>query len=284
MAHSPLFTPHEPGVTSLKAKDAPTPALKALERDSDFTLDNTASTFLIHLKGRNPKSRMATLGLQLIVTEHAASAPLSCATDVCSTPSANVCVDARGIPSCPTSKPLQTSTSKTALDSPMATTDTYVKAHSMGSLTTSGFATSKNTPTFRDETHLGHCFNGLEAALASDVTGCGQSGSSTRLMLRAASAEYTRLMLQIYTQVVSCGLQNFLCARVQLPTNLNIQQWEQISVTPEGKQVVQLLQFGFPEGTLAQYPPPPSVTTPRPTITLHIWLYTSQRSSNIGQY
>ena len=62
MAHPASFTNHAHGVTSLKVRDTPTLALKAV-KVSDCTWDNRVSVFLIHLKGR-----MAAIGLQLIVT------------------------------------------------------------------------------------------------------------------------------------------------------------------------------------------------------------------------
>ena len=71
---------------------------------------------------------------------------------------------------------LSKQTSKTVLDSAMATTCTNASpaANCLGYLPNSGVATSKNTSASADESHLGHSLNGLVTAPASDVTGCGQ--------------------------------------------------------------------------------------------------------------
>ena len=179
----------------------------------------------MHLKGRNPNrqdgySRITTdSDSHITKAEHAAPTPLSCATDACNTSSPSVCVEAAGIPASHTSTPLQKSpaalngahrkkTSKTALDSAMASADASPMAFCLGYLTTSGFNTSKGDMASIHETCLGCSFNGLAVVPASDVTGCSQSGSSSHV-LRAASAKYIRLMLQMYVQVVSHGWPTF---------------------------------------------------------------------------
>ena len=116
VAHLASFTSRAPGLTSLKAKDAPTLSLKLVVKDNDLTLGNTAFAFPMHLKGSNSNrqdghSRITTdSDSDIIKVEHATLAPFSYAADICNTPTPSVCVDATGIPAYPTSKPLQTST------------------------------------------------------------------------------------------------------------------------------------------------------------------------------
>ena len=63
-------------------------------------------------------------------------------------------------------------------------------------------------------------------------------------------------MLRIYSQVVACGAPNFISAMVPLPTNLDIGQWQFITVSPQDKVVVELLQYGFPAGYCGPIPTP----------------------------
>ena len=63
-------------------------------------------------------------------------------------------------------------------------------------------------------------------------------------------------MLHTYLCVVEQSLPNFLGARVPLPTNLHIQQWEAIVVTPADSQVIQMVTFGFLVGYTGPIPTP----------------------------
>ena len=78
--------------------------------------------------------------------------------------------------------------------------------------------------------------------------------SSTRLVPIAASRIYIQHIMNIYLKVISYGQPYFLGARVPLPTNLNLQQWDRIAITHGDKQVVQCMRFGFPVGYTSLVP------------------------------
>lgn len=56
-------------------------------------------------------------------------------------------------------------------------------------------------------------------------------------------------LVSIYQQVRDTGLPNALKARLQVPSNLNIAEWErQLSSTPDDQELLSFLKFGFPLG------------------------------------
>ena len=63
--------------------------------------------------------------------------------------------------------------------------------------------------------------------------------------LKGDGATYTALMFVIYNQVVQVGLPNFMCARMQVPTNLNLAVWGKLATTPEPHRVIEFLTCGF---------------------------------------
>ena len=81
-------------------------------------------------------------------------------------------------------------------------------------------------------------------------------------------------MSHIYTHVFERVVPNFLGAKVPLPTNLHIKQWEDLVVTPEDQQVVEMLTCGYPTG----------YTGPIPTPTLGNYLSTNNHASHVEAY
>ena len=72
----------------------------------------------------------------------------------------------------------------------------------------------------------------------------------------AGGSVYTAHLQDIYYEVIANGAPNFIGARVPLPTNLHICQWNLIAVTPEDKVVVEFLQYVFPAGFCGPIPTP----------------------------
>ena len=72
------------------------------------------------------------------------------------------------------------------------------------------------------------------------------SDSSTNIVLRAASPDYTQPLLDTYTLVVNCGAPNFMVAKIQLPSNLNFKGWERIAVTSEDDLIDHIPQVCLP--------------------------------------
>ena len=67
---------------------------------------------------------------------------------------------------------------------------------------------------------------------------------------------FATALLDVHAVVTSYDQPNFLGTRLPVPTNLNLQQWQQICVTPDDHLTLQFLQFGFPAGYEGPVPTP----------------------------
>jgi hypothetical protein len=63
-------------------------------------------------------------------------------------------------------------------------------------------------------------------------------------------------ILQIYEKVRKTGLPNYKCARVPLPSNLNIHNWKKhLQFSPSHSDLLLYLEYGFPINYMASEPP-----------------------------
>ena len=75
-------------------------------------------------------------------------------------------------------------------------------------------------------------------------------------MQRAARPAYTSDIFSIYLQVAAAGAQNFIRARVPVPSNLNLKQWRELAKAAHDHQVVDFLTFCFLAGFDGEVPIP----------------------------
>ena len=61
-------------------------------------------------------------------------------------------------------------------------------------------------------------------------------------------------MLEIYNRVFSTGTYNYRCARIPIPSGLNIDAWEHYLVDYEDREIVDFLHFGWPSSFDHQSP------------------------------
>ena len=85
-----------------------------------------------------------------------------------------------------------------------------------------------------------------------DLIAAASSNSSPR----KGSSSYTADMLCIYDLVKAIGKPNFMCARVQLPSNLNFAALDKHTSDYHDRQVVDFLRYGFPISYKGPIPTP----------------------------
>ena len=87
-------------------------------------------------------------------------------------------------------------------------------------------------------------------------------------------AAFADVLLGVHVVVTSYGQPNLWGACIPVPTNLNLQQWEKLCVTPEDHFTFQYLQFGFPGG----------YEGPAPTHTFHNHPSAVHHSTDVAAY
>ena len=67
---------------------------------------------------------------------------------------------------------------------------------------------------------------------------------------------YATYMTRVYESVSVAGRPNYQGARLQLPFNLQFEEWEALVSTEEDGQLIELLRYGFPMGYEGPVPTP----------------------------
>jgi len=82
------------------------------------------------------------------------------------------------------------------------------------------------------------------------------SGQASKELPRQGGSEYTQTMLSIYEAVKAHGVPNYRGARIKLPTNLCLGEWEkEIKDMPDG-ELLDYLIYGFPVSYRGPIPTP----------------------------
>lgn len=76
----------------------------------------------------------------------------------------------------------------------------------------------------------------------------------------------------LYDSIKSCGLPNFLGAKIPLSSALNLQPWQRKLVDYHDKEVCTFLEFGWPVG-YHSITPPSSAEVNHPSATLHFFCH-----------
>jgi hypothetical protein len=63
-------------------------------------------------------------------------------------------------------------------------------------------------------------------------------------------------MLAVYKAITATGRLNYAGAHIHLPTNHNIEQWEQAAIGHHDTEVMQFLKYGFPVAYQGPIPTP----------------------------
>lgn len=71
---------------------------------------------------------------------------------------------------------------------------------------------------------------------------------------KAASAEFPKFA-KLFTDIKMTGVPNFIGAKIQLHSDLVVEQWEAALQAYHDKEICEFLKFGWPIGFLADQPP-----------------------------